>query len=215
MKKNLIIALFAVFTFSLTSCISQKIEKEEFVELAKKTEKEEFLNAKVKCKGKVKIESNNTDVIKNANEEINRTFEYTYKNGRWAIVSSENNKYLTDIEKSFRDLFHDLINKNVKDHLKYQPLSNKETDGLTFYKNPLTYNYNALYENAKISFTSGVSGRANGEDEETFKFDSKNGNITYSYENSDTTVKYTIGGYGSVTVHQIQKISANFSYSKK
>ena len=215
MKKNLMFILFAVFALSLSSCVNQEISKEEFIELANKTESEEFLNAQVKCNAKVKIESSNTEVVKNANEQIDRTFEYTYKNKRWALVSSDDTKYLTDVERSLRDSFHELINKSVKDHLNYKPLSNKDTDGLVFYKNPLTYNYNALYENTKLSITSGVSGKVDGEDEETFKFNNKNGNITYFYEDSDTTVKYTISGYGSVTVHQIQKITANFSYSKK
>ncbi len=217
MKKNLLFVLPIVFVISLTSCVNKEITKEEFVALAKQVEENgTFTKATVKCKATMVIDSADEDVVESVDETFSRNFVFTYKNSRWNKITLEKGEEpYTDIQKIIRDSCQELLNMNIKDHLKEEPLSNRKTDGLTFYKNPLTYHYEVEYKDASMKVTDGVTGIVNGEAEKTYRFNNKNGNITYYYENSDTKVKYSIPNYGKMTVHSIGKITASFSYSKK
>ena len=154
--------------------------------------------------------------VEDMDETFDRTFVFTYKNSRWNKISlGKDEEPYTDAQKLIRDSLQELLNQNVKDHLKQKPLSNRKTDGLTFYKNPLAYHYSVEYVNAKGTIEDGVTTITNGEEEETFKFNNKNGNIVYYYDNADTRVDYFITGYDRFSVKEIGKITASFSYSKK
>ena len=213
-KRHLMLAILGIFAISLTCCQQQpkEIEKDEFVSLAQNTEIKLYSYATVKVSAKVKITSDNSS-FEGTDEKINRSYYFHRSVSAWYYDSATGKKPLSNVEKDITNQCIELLTTRVKLQLKDDLFKNESTDGLTFYKDPLSLLINGEYVDYPIT-TSGVDGVINGTSIILFKYNNENGNITYYHEKSKISRVYVVNRE-SIRFDESMDVLMKISYSDK